>query len=142
MSKFKIVNGDPDHHKHVGHFGGNIADVPKPHIYLWDHPTRKRRVRVRILVYTGAGHHYHVSLRQESDGVWCRRVEPPYTTEPHWRECWDDAKAKGLDLSEKFNTMAEAAVWIRKMKRKYFPPKTHVLVDDIYDTRWYYRDGD
>jgi hypothetical protein len=108
-------------------WGGKIEEVPLPIIYFFDDKRRKREVEVVVGVFPGIGVHYHVDIREENDGVLDRSINLPYRTNPVWRECWNDEKAKGKQFWEKFDNERDVANYIKKIWKKEFSSKTHKL---------------
>lgn len=142
----RILSPAPDWSKPRGLYGGRLKDVPKPHVRFFpDKVGIRREVRVRIGVFSGIGKHFHVDLTEEGNPVWDVRPDRPFNREAgHWRECWSytDPEGQGKVLMDKFGTEAEVKRWIEEMREKYFPAKTHKLVNCSTGRRWYYRDGD
>jgi len=103
--------------------GGHLKEVPKPHVRWYDKRRGKRLVKVTVMGFWGIGHHYYVTLREDSNGIW-------NTKEECWQECWDDPKARGQQFDKKFGNMVLAAAWVKEIAKKHFPKKTHKLSQD------------
>lgn len=104
----------------TGAFGGNIAEVPKPHVRFYANSRRKRSVELNITRFAGFGVHYYATVQEVFDPVWDGRPEHGC-----WRECWDDAMGKGQRFSEVFNTPGAAERWLRQILAKHFPKRSH-----------------
>jgi len=105
----------------------------------------KRRVRVRIRLYSGIGRHYYAHITEDSNPIWCTGRHD-FTEPGHWHEAWDDAGKNGLDFTQKFDAECWAQKWIREIITQHFPSKTHLVVSEnngkpLRD-RWFYREGD
>jgi hypothetical protein len=108
--------------------GGHIEEIPLPIIRFFESDKRRKRtVSVTIGIFAGIGIHYHVDMKEENDGVLDRSIDLPYHNKPVWRECWDDQEAKGMMFWEKFNSVADAARYVKKIWKKEFSAKTHKL---------------
>jgi hypothetical protein len=98
--------------------GGHIKDYPNAKRRF---PGKtKRHVRISAQMYYGIGKHYWVSMYEEDNPIWDAK-------EKTWRSCWDDLEKNGHIESAPFMSMVSAQEWIKKIQRKYFPKKTHIL---------------
>jgi hypothetical protein len=120
-----------------GYFGGNIEEIPKPHIRMFSNKQRKRKVQVEFHNWVGnGGRHTYVSLTEEDNPIWNEK-------EYRWQKPWEDPEGKGQYFSNRFNTHEQAVRWAKKIAKKYFPNKTHKLVRKYSDNqKWWYKEGD
>ena len=116
-------------------FGGKIEDCPQPFVRKFPYPRRKRSVRLTVMVWCGIGHHFHTSLREESNPIWNGEA---------WQTSWSDPECDGKSFFEAFETEIEARKWIHYTFDKHFSRKTHKLVTDLDQkfVRWFYKEGD
>ena len=112
----------------ISSHGGRFEEIPLPIVRLFADKRRKREVTVHIGIFSGVGMHYHVDIREENDGLLDRSIDPPYRKKPVWRECWHDQGAKGMMCWKKFNSVADAARYVKRIWNKEFSDKTHKLI--------------
>lgn len=119
----------PDRKKSVGHIGGNLAEVPLPHVRFFPFGNYRRKVIASISSYRGisiGAKHFYANLREDDNPIWD-------TTVNGWRCCWDDPEGRGLELEQSVFTRKEAEEWIVETFRDKFSTKTHKLVDRNWD---------
>ena len=116
--------------------GGDLVDIPNPHVRFYRDSRRKLPVRVSIGVFYGIGVHFHVTIRSDADPVWNAESEC-------WTHPWDDLKRfRGDHVSSKFNTRKAAEEFVRLTLADRFPKKDHTYFEDFTRARWLYREGD
>lgn len=120
-----------------GHFGGNLEEIPKPHIRMFSDKRRKRKVSVDFHSWVGAGgRHTYANLTEEDNPIWNEK-------EYRWQKSWEDPDGKGQYFSKQCNNYEQAVSWARKIIKKHFPNKTHKIVRKYSDnTKWWYKEGD
>jgi len=101
------------------HHGGELTDIPEPHIRLYPHEGLRRPVRIRI---TQLQLHYHVSMVEGRNPVW---------DGTGWREPNGDAEGAGQSFHPSFDLFADARRFIAETVAEHFPVETHQTDTDI-----------
>lgn len=71
----KAFDGKPDFQSEGLIHGGNLDEIPEPHVYFYPASGEKRKVTVKIMRYYGYGPHYHISLKEEDNPIWDNRED-------------------------------------------------------------------
>jgi len=101
------------------HHGGELADIPEPHIRLYPHEGLRRPVRIRIVQLQ---RHYHVSIEECRNPVWDGQG---------WREPNGDAEGAGRSFHPNFDLYADAKRFIADTVAEHFPAETHQIDTDL-----------
>ena len=141
----------PDFQKSCGYFGGNLADLSKPHIRMFGpHSPLKRKVSIKVLSWVGIGigaKHVYVRLELEDNSIWNSK-------EGRWQKCWDDHNSdpdlSHIELETEFiledGYDKKITNWVRKTVKRYFPLDKYEIIEryeSVEPKTWRYRtDGD
>lgn len=135
--------------------GGHLSEISEPHVRRFgDVPigsklpdgtlAKKRQIEIFIMVFSGIGQHFHVSVREEDNPIW--NSAPPdwvFSKAGTWQHAWDDDGGKGKMFSERFARRRDVVAWVKRTVKKHFSMKTHRLVWTSPKVRqWFYKDGD
>jgi hypothetical protein len=139
----------PDYSKGIEILGGNLKDFPKPYIFLFPNPIKKREIKITILRCPGYPH-YWLSFREEDNAIWDAK-------EGHWVRPWDSDKLKKLrgkmyfDLPEYFEEKTKGFEFIsyhacisaaKDIVKRHFLNHTVIWDDFEGDNRSKEREGD
>lgn len=136
---------EPDYAAGCGYSGTDLSAHPTPYLRKWPNARKKRRVTVTQTVFYGIGHHTYVTLREEDNPIWSMEPDPigdSKLLKGRWIEPWKDTEGDGLQISERCLTALDAARWIRNTFAALFSEKTHMLVHEHGERKWFYKDGD
>jgi hypothetical protein len=82
-------------------------------------------------------------LAEEENPIWSKDAnwsgEQP---NGQWMETWDDPYVKGVSVSERCMNPLDVDRWIAYAFKKCFNERTHELVFEFPEQRWFYREGD
>ena len=115
--------------------GGNMVDIPKPHIRMFDDKRLKRKVSLTITQYTGIGSHYYITLKEQNNSILD-------TKDNKWRLCWGDDLGVGKRVESKVDTEEEIKKEVNYLFEENFNKKTHRIVNKQYYKKWFYKEGD
>lgn len=117
----------------VGRMGGNLADIPEPHIRLYPNPHNRRPVKVSISQFWGFAH-FWASLTEAENPIWNGTLHGPSWGKHYenkvigWQLSWDDDEGKKVRRFEKeCNTESEARRFIASTLKKHFPPDQYEI---------------
>lgn len=132
----------PNWSKDTEVYGGDIKDIPTPHIRKFPHKGVKRRVEVHIDSFVGVvayARHWSARVDEEHNPIWNGKT---------WQKPNGDRDGYGADMhSPHFTNEQEARKWVRWALRA-FDPKKYEFVLMNYEAygkppRWFYaHEGD
>lgn len=134
----------PDWSKGHNSHGGDVHNIPEPHVRRYPHKGVKRRIDVRIDSFVGVcalARHYTPTIEEEANPLWNGEC---------WQSCSNDRDGYGVHIrGPNFSgrgAEAKAREWIQWQLRAYDPEKYEfVYYNGLFEKKpkWFYaRDGD
>jgi hypothetical protein len=131
----------PDWKKSSTTHGGNLGNIPKPHVRKFPHKGLLRQVEVTISSFVGVcqgARHYIPRIEEEHNPIW-------NSDEGSWQNAWDDLEGKGTVIEgPRLLSEKDAREWVQWMLRA-FDPKRYSFHYAFHTSspKWFYaREGD
>lgn len=119
--------------------GGQLAEIPEPHVRLFDIPGYSREIRITVGRFPGFPHHY-VTLEEQDNLIWNPTTKPPYDS-PCWQKAWDDEDARGRRFETKYVKPQYIDGWISRTLEENFTCAYHIRYEGSKYSKLY-KDGD
>lgn len=131
----------PDFSKSCGFFGGNLAEIPTPHIRMFGpHSTKKRKATLKVMSWVGTAaigaKHVYASFEVEGNPIW-------NPIEGRWQKFWDDKEYEsGWELNQLLRTEfiykngydAKITAWVKKVVKAHLPADQFQIIGEDYNS--------
>ncbi len=119
---------EPDFEKEHTHHGGELKDVPQPHVRRFPTATRKRVITVNVTTWKGmavGASHFYVRIEAEPNPLWDSK-------EGFWRVAWGDKEAHDIEYSLRCATELAAWEFVKCVWDTYYNSDGYKLVTKHY----------
>lgn len=119
--------------------GGKLAEIPEPHVRLFEIPGYSRELHIFVGRFPGFPH-YYITIQEQSNLIWNPTTRPPYDS-PCWQKAWDDEEAEGRRFSTKYVKPAYIDSYIERTIDENFSCKHHIRYEGGKYSKLY-KEGD
>ena len=101
--------GEPDWSRETGLHGGNVAEIPLPHIRRFPGPAE----RVVKIIPSRIFQHYHTRIEEEDNPIW-------NSDSNLWQEPWGDEEGRGRSFFRILDTPGDVERWVEEVVAEHF----------------------